>query len=91
MGFFFEMYLFIGPTQSAVKSPKQFLTYVYFISAVDRELRAEHNPISQLCAACRMHWWPVVGGGRERAGETLPRFFNVWNCKDKSSKVICPR
>lgn len=62
LGFFFTIYLFTGPSQSAFKAAKQFLTYMYLISAGDRELCTEDKPHSfQLCTACRMHWWPMQG------------------------------
>lgn len=91
LGFFCTIYLFIGPTLSAFKAAKQFLTYLYLISADDRQLCTEDKPHSLSCvqlAGCTGGpWWR----GRERAEGMVPRSFNIWNCKDKSSKVICPR
>lgn len=74
MGFFLKMYLFIGPSQSAFKSPKQLLTYVYFISADDRELCVSTTPFSQLCAACRTaHGVGRQGEGRRNVAKVLQR------------------
>lgn len=40
LGFFFTIYLFWGPARSAFKEAKQFLIYMYFISADERELHS---------------------------------------------------